>query len=287
MKYRFQYSVLLYRHDVITDERINVGIALYCPEIPYFSCKLQSRYSRITKAFPGSDGEFFKKYINRLQTRVNDLSERINSRQTSIFTTEGSIEPIIKKLLSQEDSSLFFSPIKYGVTDDPEVEIEKIFSRKVNYYLEKEVERKNDNDVWNIFKKPLQEHNVIEYLKPYTIVLPKDEIEFEYGWQNGQQNVLRPLTFDLSDPVYIKKKAHEWRGIIHLLEEADNLSSVYLLVGEPSSDDAKIAKAYNETLNILDIKPHNYQLQIYESSNNEKFAEDIVTKIEHDLKHFS
>lgn len=286
MKHKFQYSILLYRHDISTDERINVGVAIYCPDIPFFACKTQNRYERLTNTFPGADGKFFKKYINRLQNKFDSLSEKINTSQISIYSSETSISTITNNILKGDDSSIFFSTIQSGLTEDPDMELENLFARKVDYYLNKiDNSRKNDNDVWNIFKKPLQENSVFQHLEPRTVILPKDEIEFEFGWKNGRQNVIRPLSFDLSDSTYIKKKAHEWRGILNMLEEAKDLSSVYLLIGGPTINDTHIEKAFTETLDILNIKTNNYRLHIYDSSQNEKFASELKPIIEHDLLH--
>ena len=51
MKTRFSFRVLRYVHDPVTQEFVNIGIAVYAPERGFLKAKCATLYARIRRMF--------------------------------------------------------------------------------------------------------------------------------------------------------------------------------------------------------------------------------------------
>jgi hypothetical protein len=285
-KIPFQYCLLQYRHDLVTGEFLNVGLALYSKPYNYFNARLLTKYRRISCTFPGMDGEFYKKYMTYLQLRLDAIKNKIKSEQLLVFDEwPNKIEDLVSKVLPVDDSSIYFDTPRGGVAKDLDKIFDELYSRLVERYLsENERSTRMDDDVWNVYRQPLLDYNVLPHLERYTVETSDDEIEFHHGWKNGRWNILQPLSFDLSSPTYIKKKAREWLGTTIVLDKSKELSHLYLLLGKPSNQQSDLIKAYNQTKDILNVKPANFRLAIIEEDAASDFAKEIRPVIERDLK---
>ena len=134
-------------------------------------------------------------------------------------------------------------------------------------------------------KKPLSNNGIIPMLSSYSIEVPHDRIEFDYGWKNGKIKALQPLSFDLMGATNIKKKAREWYGTIKLLDQSKELSDLFILIGKPSIKVDDIQKAYTETKEILQSQPNNFEITIIEENEANQFAARMKPIIEKDISH--
>jgi hypothetical protein len=281
----FQFSILQYRHDIVTGEFLNIGLALYCPDSSYFNVRILSKYRRITQTFPGADGEFFKKYVDHLQMLFDIKMNEISNRQLALIGHPPSLEELLNQILPYDDSSIFFGPVKYGMTFDVDQTFDGLYQRLVEKYTsDPERKTRGDEDVWSIFRKPLSVRKVLSKLMPHTVRTPYDDIEFDHTWKNGRWNILQPLSFDLSVPTIIKKKAREWLGTVDSLDRSDELTNLFLLLGRPNDNKPEHLKVYEKSKSMLRVKPRNYKLVLIEENEAEDFGRDIAQQIELDLK---
>src|SRR5689334_7262981 len=79
MKTPFTYSVLRYVHDTTTGEFVNVGVVVYSREARYASALCRTTYARLSKTFPGMDGDAFKGMMRFLQSRFEELGGTLKS----------------------------------------------------------------------------------------------------------------------------------------------------------------------------------------------------------------
>ena len=75
MKITYTYSVLRYMHDITTGEFVNVGVALYSSEARYASALCRSTFGRLSKTFPGMDGDAFKSLMRFVQSRIEEIGD--------------------------------------------------------------------------------------------------------------------------------------------------------------------------------------------------------------------
>lgn len=283
-KIPFQYAILQYRHDLVTGEFLNIGLALYSKEKQFFQVRLLTKYSRLTDAFPGSDGEFYRKYIGFLQRKFDKLSKEIMIPQFK-FTDNKSlgIRELLNSVLPKDDSSIIFDHPKGGVSEDIEGVFSQLYDRLVEYYLHgDEKGTRSDEDVWSSFSKPLKEQDVLAHLRPHIVRTSNDTLEFEYAFKNGRWSLFQPVSFDLTSATYIKRKARLWLGNQMVLKHSAEILGLYLLLGKPKEADTALAKSYGEAKDILSQEEVGYKREIIEEDEATDFAKDIKSQVEHE-----
>jgi Protein of unknown function (DUF3037) len=281
-KTHFQYSVLKYTPDLVTDEFLNVGVALYSQTARFFRVKLLQRYGRITKTFVNANGDFFRQYMGRLQTEFDSLTADIESGQTKLWSNPpADIRVLLNQIVVPDDSGLRFAAPKEGYADDLENLLDHYFTRLVGRHLEVIAQpERDDNDIWNVFKKPLQDNNILNHLRPLSIATKYETFEFTHAWKNGRWNLLQPISFDLVYPYNIRRKAKTWLGALTLLNTVETIPSLYFLIGKPHIKQKDLKRAYEDAVHMLTEQSGRLQPQIVEEDRAEIFARKIKPQIE-------
>src|SRR5436190_4655411 len=155
MKTPYTYSVLRYVHDTTTGEFVNVGVALYSREARYASALCRSTYGRISKTFPGMDGDVFKSLMRHVQSRVEELGAGLES-ELAFDGLPASVLEIAHLVVPADDSSLQWSAAGSGLSENLSQTLESLFNRLVTRYDERpQQERRNDEEVWRKYRKSL------------------------------------------------------------------------------------------------------------------------------------
>jgi Protein of unknown function (DUF3037) len=275
MKTAYTYTVLRYVHDTTTGEFVNVGVAIYAPQVRYASALCRTTYGRLSKTFPGIDGESFRGLMRFIQSRFEELGDRMRAELPLQKAPESALD-LAHAILPRDDSSLQWSPAGSGLTENASQTLEALFDRLVTHYDERpQIESRSDEEVWRKYKKNLEVRHVLQHLQPKKIVVQDDEIEFQYAWKNGVWHCLEPLSFDLSSPESIRRKAHEWLGQIQSVKDSDEAFKLYLLLGEPQQD--ALRPAFDNAVSILRKVPVENEIVREENANtfSEQFAREI------------
>ena len=244
----YTFTVLRYIHDTTTGEFLNVGVALHAPGHRYANAVCRNTYGRLSKVFPGINGEHFRSLMRYIQARLEELGEQLAS-ELPLKRIE-SIQDLTRQVLPPDDSTLQWSPMGVGFTKDPAATLEQLYERLVTRYEERALrENRSDDDVWRHFKRTLETNQLLHHLSPRRIAVADDDIEFSYTWQNGILHCLEPISFDLSMPESIRDKAHKWLGRMTSVEASADLFRVYFLVGAPHEED--LHDAYANAISIL------------------------------------
>jgi hypothetical protein len=248
----YTYTVLRYVHDTTTGEFINVGVAVYASEMRYASALCRSTYGRLNKVFPGINAEHFKSLMRHIQARFEELGEQLTVQME--LEPINSVKDLARKIIPADDSSLQWSPMGAGKTDNPKATLERLFERMVMQYEDRAVkERRTEDDVWRHFKRNLESKLLLRYFAPAKIGVRDDEIEFQYAWKNGVIHCLEPVSFDLSSPDGIREKAHKWLGRISSVAESKETFRLYFLVGQPQEE--VLLQAFESAISILNKVP--------------------------------
>lgn len=276
MKTAYTYTVLRYVHDTTTGEFVNAGVALYAPEVRYASALCRTTYGRLSKTFPGIDGESFRSLMRHIQSRFEELGDRLRSELALDGLPKSALD-LAHAILPQDDSSLQWSPAGGGLTDDPSATLEALFDRLVMRYDERPpIERRSDEDVWRKYKRNLESRHVLKHLQPKKIAVQDDEVEFQHAWKNGVWHCLEPLSFDLSSSDSIKRKAHEWLGQIQSVSEGSEPFKLYLLLGEPQQEELR--PAFDKAVSILGKVP--VENEIVREDQAAAFSEEFAREIQ-------
>jgi hypothetical protein len=279
MKTPYTFTILRYMHDTVTGEFVNVGVALYAPDVRYASGLCRTTYSRLAKVFPGMNGDSFKSLMRYIQSRLEEIGDSL--RDDLPFNGPNDALALAQSILPPDDSSLQWSALGSGITGDPSKTLEQLFNRLVMQYDErKTAERKTDDEVWRKYRQPLERRHVLKHLQPKTISVRDDEVEFPYTWKNGVWHCLAPLSLDLATADGIRDKAHRWLGQLTSVREAPESFKVYLLLGEPQQ---QLSGAVDKAVSILE--KIQVEKEIVRESMADEFSERFANEIEKHQNH--
>jgi hypothetical protein len=275
MRTPYTFSVLRYIHDPVTTEFANIGVALYAPEAKYAGAICTSHYGRLSKMFGQIDGERFREVTRYVQVRIEETSESLRS-QLPFPELPTNIEGLLAQVVPPDDSAIQFSSAGGGLTEDPEKTLNDLYQRYVEFYASRPAyPSRDDEDVWKVFRRPLEEHGVIQRLGPKRIVAPDYEYEFKEGWKNGLWHIYEPVSFDLVESTSIVDKANTWLGRLTSLSASAEKFKPYLLLGEPREE--KLRNSFVKAQNILHKMPCDHEF--VREADAEEFAKHLRSEI--------
>ncbi len=253
MKTTFTFTVLRYMHDVSTGEFVNMGVALYAPEAGYVSAICNPRYGRLSRVFLDVNGDHVRSLMRFIQSRFEEFGLKLAGE----FTFGGkpkSIMDIASGILPPDDSSLQWSEPGGGISEDPAATLEQLYDRLVQRYDQKTpVISRTESDVWRVYRKELEDKQVLARLQTKLIVAKDDEYEFEHAWKNGTWRCYEPISFDLEKADSLVDKANRWLGRATNLRESKEDFTLHVLLGEPQLE--KLKQPFAKALNILNKMP--------------------------------
>jgi len=275
MKTTYSFVVLRYAHDVVSGEFVNVGVALYAPEVKYIDCLCNTRYGRLTRMFITVDGDYFRGLVKYIEARFEEMGDKLRS-ELPLHGTPKNIAEIAKSILPPDDSSLQWSEAGGGITDDPAKTLEELYVRFVERYEERQQRpRREDGDVWRVFKRELETRHVLSHLKTKRIVAQNYEYEFQHAWKNQKWHLYEPVSFDLIEPDSLLDKANRWLGRAMTLNDSSEPFKLHLLLGEPALD--SLRSAYTKAENILNKIP--VEKEFVRERDAQEFSETLASEI--------
>lgn len=274
-KISYTYTMLRYVHDIATGEFMNAGVVLYAPEMKYLGARCRETYGRLSRAFPGVDGSTFKNLVSFIENAVERKALELRKGDLFEAAPKTAVE-IARSVLPEDSSSLQWSPAGSGLTEEPERELTKLFDRMVLRYEQKEEGvRRTDDEVWDVFKRPLHERSVAANLQPKKFVTKDDEVEFKHAWKNGVWHCLSPVSLDLTTAEGIREKAHRWLGSLTSISELRNEMKVYLLIGEPRLE--ALQQEMEKAVSILGKIP--IEKELIREPEAEKFSKEFANEM--------
>lgn len=284
MKSPFQAVAVRYVHDVLTGEFVNIGVVLLCPEREYVGARFVSQWSRVTAAFPRAE----LPHIRRMATLINNACAQGRPGPTLLLplVVETDLVKFLASVLPPDDSSIQFSPVIHGVTDDPARTLAELQRRYAEKHLPEDAERvpRTDADVWQSFvSKLVSKVDLLQGLSPITLRAPRSpyQHDFSMAWKNGVWNVAQPISFDLLDTRAISDKANLWTGRVCTLRPSEQNARIAFLVGMPPEGVAQpVRDAASAAVQIL-----SENLLGEANVFTEDRSDDLAEKIAHDLTH--
>jgi hypothetical protein len=271
MKTAYSFSILRYVHDAVTQEFINIGVAVYSPEAKFFDAICTTSYRRISNVFERIDGNRFRELTRYIQQQIGGMGSEYKSSLP--FEPGVAMEHVLAKVLPADDSAIQFSKPGVGLSSDLDRTLKELFQRHVErYVLAGETSRRSDEEVWRVFREPLDRAQVTSSLRPKRIVAPSYEYDFERSWKNEIWHVYEPVSFDMVEAGSMLEKANRWVGrATSLLDSAEEFR-IYLLLGEPQ--DERLKSTFLKAQNILNKMPG--RKEFVRESEAEEFAEELA-----------
>jgi hypothetical protein len=258
-------------HDVAAGEMLNIGVVLYAPGANYLGVCVDTHYERLSHAFAGFDGETYRQVLRRFELAV----ERFRQQQLESLRLQDipeRVDGITSQIWPDEDLSFRFGPVLAGIAKAPEDELAAIFDRMVlSQFPRDERQRRTDEEVWTIYRRPLSDLSVTPFLQPKTIETRDFSFTFDYAFKNERWHALQPVSLDFARPESIQRKAAQWLGNCTALKDQQELRTVYILLGQPQLSAHKAA--YDRAKSLLDKIPVRHQLVEEDSASD--FASEV------------
>ncbi len=276
MRTPYSFSILRYIHDPVTLEFVNIGVAVYSAKAGFLGAMCTTHYARISHLFTKVDGNRFRQLNRYIQEQVNGLGGKLRGELP--FESERTIEQLLARVLPPDDSSIQFStPSGVGLSSDLEKTLVELFNRYVEQYAVRAgAARRDDEDVWRVFREPLERRHVASRLSTKRIVASSYDYEFQRAWKNGIWHVYEPVSFDLADGGSILEKASRWVGRATSLNDSSEPFKIHLLLGEPQ--DPLLHPVFMKAQNLLNKMPGNREF--IRESEAEAFADAFQREVE-------
>jgi len=231
----------IFQPQAAAQEFANVGVALYSKERRFLSAISTANYGRLANMFGRIDGYRFRQTTRYIQERLRSLGTEISTGLP--FESERAIEAILAQVLPPDDTSFQFSRPGVGITEnDLDATLRDLFARFVERYSSHpESTPRNDDEVWRVYREPLERRHVAQRLIPKRIVSPNYDYEFQHSWKNQTWRVYEPVSFDLLEQTSILDKANRWVGRAASLADSNERFKMFILLGEPRDSSLRTA----------------------------------------------
>jgi hypothetical protein len=259
----------------VTQEFINIGIAVFSQEARYFRAICTTRYARITSLFQKIDGQRFRQLSQYIQDQICAVGREYETALP--FESGATIEGLLARVLPPDDSAIQFSKAGVGLSSDLDRTLNELFQRHVERYaLSGEAPSRSDEDVWHVFREPLDRAFVTPRLKPKRIVAANYEYPFQQAWKNEIWHVYEPVSFDLVEASSMLDKANRWVGRATSLMDSADPHRIYLLLGGPQ--DERLQPSFIKAQNILNKMPGGPEF--IQESEADDFAQELAREVQ-------
>ncbi len=247
----FQYAALKYRPSILLDEAVNVGL-FFCFDNGHVAFLKSQNWARIKALNPEADIATIKRYLTSFEKKAESL------RLKRIFLEDTAEKIWSGQFLVPDSNSFQLSALRTGETANIGETLD-YYSRTFFPPPEAEKARAYKNEVWiaDRFATALRERDGEKlhfFQKSKKIEVRGAFAEFDYAWQNGTENLVKPLGFDLLTREGILDKGNLWQGkLINLRETvADNNQRIDFLVSGPDRGQPALFEAYEEAFYNLE-----------------------------------
>jgi hypothetical protein len=256
----YKYSILKYKHNAFLDESINIGLLIYFENYSKFSFKFSKNLSRIKSIYENVPEKTIKEYLKRIEIQIkkfnleNDIFQSSEVKDLSTF--------ISKNFLANDSSSLrFTNPIKNSQNDFDNKFIEDTLTDKflIHDIIQTNSQPKEPKLLQKYFSslKGLDFNEINKFNKKFYFNYELENetgnvFNFDYAWQNGTLNLVKPISFDLKESKSIADKAYKNLGqFIDLENNAKNKNLRFdFILGKPSSK--FLFKEYDHAVKLLE-----------------------------------
>ena len=279
-EYTFQFAVLRYIHDPVTQEFLNIGVVIYSKEARYIKPLINSKYGRLSKTFRGVNGEYYRHVTDHIARQLIALHERYHSQLDLFDELPPQIELILNPILPPDDSSLIFGGYGGGLTRNLDDELRRLYERLVIKYAEEDkLESRNDQQIWQVYSHEFDKRHITLHLSPATIKTPTYYYEFDHAWKNDRWHPLEPISFDLIQERSIMEKANRWIGRALTLADSEDIGKLYMLLGSPTRRDLR-AIYQNAVANMRSkLSGSKLEFEIIEEEEAANFSEKLAKLI--------
>ena len=251
-RFEFSYAVIRYRREAASGEALNVGVVAFAPETGEVGVQFCRRYSRLSDAFAGFDGEMHRTAMNRMKAALHAIARPMAEGLFQLEERErfSDAEALLRAVWPDQGLAYWGGPALYGVTEDLGAELTRLYDRFVGSQgnSPEQQARRDEEAVWDDFARALTARGVRRDVWTPKAFGPA-QVEFEHAYKNGKWHVVEPVSLDYLNPGQIKERAILTFGKVAAVSREDELGSVTVLVGKPQRIETE--QRYHEAMRLL------------------------------------
>ena len=143
----YQYQVLRYRHDAVSGEFVNIGIAFFDADNRFLQARITEKQERIVRFFGSVSRAFLLSTTKHIEGEFNKIAKRLATDKTLSYM---SITEITSAILPVNDNGLFFSEVHKGWHFDYQNAFNETYHRLIGKYNGEQAE---ENAALNVPKR--------------------------------------------------------------------------------------------------------------------------------------
>jgi len=254
----FKYSVLQYVPSQVLNERVNIGIVLFFTErgevrfiYPKYLARLKSLFHKVQE-------KKIRLYLDQTEKRVKALNKQDILFVIDFRNSDDLVKFLDLEILKADDSALQFTKIYESllyssdfnkIVTDLNVEYFSEYNQKTT------VSHVTESDLRRLFERDLKVKSpdiIHRFQKDYRVSTENNDFVFDYAWQNGTLNLVKPVSFDLLDAKKIQEKSILLYGNLNLLSELAKTENYKfdLIVAKPQN--RSVFKCFDSALKTID-----------------------------------
>ena len=141
----YSFTVLRYVHDVVAGESLHVGVVMYSSKPGILEARTRKSIGRLRQAFPDIDPHAFRYEMRAIEREFSRLATELAT--LPLVRSELDARIMALRVLPEDDSSLQWSPVGSGLTENLSRTFDRLYLRYVSRYDSASGSRRTDKDM--------------------------------------------------------------------------------------------------------------------------------------------
>jgi len=248
-KLTFNFAVLRFMPYPETEEFVNVGIILACPQTGTISFKMESRRrDRVTNFFPEMDASLFTEgrhiLLQEMKRLTHGLSHDAQSSQIHFQFKEKEFIQLFREVVKPRESLFRFSGIGTIMLAGEQQALEQLF----NFYVERQFAKQEEYHETVMRRRLAAIFKAKEILSNYHEKAFGNEqyhvnIPFVHEENNLALKAIKPLDLDKNDTTRIIEYGDKWRMRVERLKAINDFPREMLFVVRQADSGKRLSTA--------------------------------------------
>ncbi len=253
MSKTYSYTVLRYRHSLLLQEEVNIGLLFFFQDDKKVEFLYPGKLERLSSLYPDFSAKQIRKYFKAFRRSAEKLTKSWNTGSEYLYSETPEVLTE-KYFLTSNSYSLYFTEFKNGLYENLEEIKQYYFDRYLSVYEGGQYRNKNESYILHYFEKKIRDLSFNDLEIQKDIVIESDLIKqrFDYGWRNENLHLLAPVGFDLQKGDSIISKACQWQGRLNAISETINArgDKIDLFISRP--ENRELFADYDRGLKLID-----------------------------------
>lgn len=178
------YSIIQYCPDLSRQEAVNVGVILFCPEVPFLDVKTSENVKRIRKVFGADNGD-----ANQIRMAIAALEGRLKAEREQLTDADA-----LAKFGARQANSVQITVPRRVLVEKPGAELSRLYERLVSPRKARPAA-----DVKTVLEAEFSTRIYQTLLRrKVDVVVPEFRrvVTIPYAYQNGRFNLIQPAKFN-------------------------------------------------------------------------------------------